>query len=235
MAVYDTVAVEYAKVFDDICLRRFEWPWLEKLIETLKPHSLLDLGCGNGYLAEALGSSVPGLYAVEPSVPMFEIARQRLCKGSAQSPAAALFNAPAENLPFASDFFDVAVSLLSFRYMEWDKALGEIHRVLKPEGTFILIDLFAARFNPFYMGAYLKTWAGLRLQYAENRDYRKKLRELSKNRDWQEMVREHPKRELGDAKQAIEGKFRITEEKLLSAGIHGRVTGLVCVKNRQRV
>jgi ubiquinone/menaquinone biosynthesis C-methylase UbiE len=226
MAAYDSVAVQYAEVFDDICLRCFEWPWLEKLIVNLKPRSLLDLGCGNGYLTEALGSFVPELHAVESSVPMFEIARQRL----GGETAITLSNAPAENLLFTANFFDVIVSLLSFRYMDWDRALGEIYRVLKPEGTFILIDLFAARFNPLYCGAYLKTWAGLRSQYAGNRDYRRKLKELSRNSDWQEMVRQNPKRELGAAKLAIEGKFRISDEKLLSAGLRGKVTGLVCVK-----
>ena len=228
MAVYDPVAVKYAEVFNDIHLRLFEWPWLEGLIGKLKPRSLLDLGCGNGYLAEALSPRVPELYAAEPSVPLFEIARQRL--GGGARPPVNLYNAAAEDLPFASGFFDVVVSLLSFRYMDWDKALGEIHRVLRPGGTFILIDLFAARFNPLCFGAYLITWAKLRRQYAANRDYRRKLQELSRNSDWQDMVREHPKRELGSAKQAIGKKFRISAEKLLSAGLRGKVTGLVCVK-----
>ena len=222
MAVYDSVAAEYANVFDDIHLRRFEWPWHEQMIASLKPGSLLDLGCGNGYLTEALAPLVPDLYAIEPSVPMFEIARKRI-----NTP---LYNSPAENLPFAGDFFDTVVSLLSFRYMDWDRAPGEIHRVLKPGGTFILIDLFAARFNPLYAGLYLKTFAGLRVQYAGNREYRRRLKDLSRNGDWQKMVRENPKRELRGAKQAIEGRFRITAEKLLSAGLRGKVTGLVCVK-----
>jgi hypothetical protein len=46
------------------------------------------------------------------------------------------------------------------------------------------------------------------------------------------MVKENPKRELYGAKQAIEKNFSITEEKLLSAGFNGKVTGLVCVKKQ---
>jgi ubiquinone/menaquinone biosynthesis C-methylase UbiE len=224
MAVYDSVAAEYSEVFYDIKLRLFEWPWLEKWIKSLKPRSLLDLGCGNGYMAEALASLVAEIHAVEPSVPLFETARRHLGE------KAVLHNTSAENLPINSDFFDVVVSLLSFRYMDWDRALEEIHRVLKPEGTFILIDLFAARFNLLYLGAYIKTWAKLRFQYAVNKDYHRKLKELSKNQNWRNMVRENPKRELEGAKKAIEKKFRISAEKLLSAGFRGKVAGLVCVK-----
>jgi ubiquinone/menaquinone biosynthesis C-methylase UbiE len=224
MAIYDSVAVEYSEVFNDIKLRLFEWPWLEILIKSLNPRSLLDLGCGNGYMAEALVSLVTEIHAVEPSVPLFEAARRRLGE------KAVLYNTSAENLPINSDFFDVVVSLLSFRYMDWDRALEEIHRVLKPEGTFILVDLFAARFNPLYLGAYIKTWTKLRFQYAANKDFHRKLKELSKNQNWRNMVRENPKRDLDSAKKAIEKKFRISAEKLLSAGFRGKVAGLVCVK-----
>ena len=133
MAAYDTVAPVYSGVFDDINLRCFEWPWLKNLINELRPHSLLDLGCGNGYLVKALGTMIPNLYAVEPSVPMFCAAQDLVGE------TAALYNASAENLPFADDFFDVIISLLSFRYMNWGKSLPEIRRVIKPEGTLIMV------------------------------------------------------------------------------------------------
>ena len=224
MAIYDSVAVEYARVFDDITLRHSEWPWLCTLIGEHKPHSLLDLGCGNGYLLEALLPLVPSLYGVEPCAPMIRMAQERLGQG------AALLQAGAENLPFADKFFDVIVSLLSFRYMNWDKAINEIHRVLKPEGTFILIDLFAAYFNPLNFGKYFKSALERCFQCLGNREYRRKLKNLSQNQDWQKMVQEHPRRELAEAKQAIEEKFCINREKLLSTGFRGKTVGLLCTK-----
>ena len=224
MAVYDGIALEYANVFDNIALRRFEWPWLRGLIAEHKPHSLLELGCGNGYLLEALSPSVPDLYAVEPCQDMVSIARERLGQ------TATLCQASAESLPFADGSFDMAVSLLSFRYMDWERAVGEIHRLLKTDGVFILVDLFAARFNPLLFGKYCATWAGVRLQYAGNREYRHKLKELSRNPQWRNMTQEHPKRELADARRVIEQTFTIRTEKLLSAGLRGKTVGLVCVK-----
>jgi hypothetical protein len=46
------------------------------------------------------------------------------------------------------------------------------------------------------------------------------------------MVREHPKRDLGDAKKSIttEGKFYIRDERLLSLGLKGKTVGLVWEK-----
>ncbi|GHU06162.1 hypothetical protein FACS1894147_12900 [Spirochaetia bacterium] len=224
MEAYDAVAELYSGVFDSIELRQFEWPWLLKLIGEFKPRSILDLGCGNGYLAKALFPLVPRLYAVEPCEPLFLSARERLGKD------AVLFQAPAENLPFNDREFDMVISLLSFRYMQWDKALGEIHRVLKPGGIFILIDLFASRFDPLYLPNYIETWTVTHLQHMKNRTYRKKLLLLSKNREWLKMTAEHPKRELSDAKACIREKFFIKKEKLLSAALGGKTVGLVCVK-----
>jgi ubiquinone/menaquinone biosynthesis C-methylase UbiE len=220
--IYENVAREYAGVFDDIRLRRYEWPWLLRSIEERRPQSLLDLGCGNGYLAKALTGIVPRLYAAEPCAALYSITCESLA-GKADVRRAA-----AEELPFDSGSFDIIVSLVSFRYMRWEKALDEVRRALKPGGVFIVIDLFAARFNPFQGIRYLHTWIATRMRHIKNRDYFKKLSALHKNADWQKMIREYPKRELSEAKAAIAKKFVICEEKLLSLGLRGKTVGLVC-------
>jgi ubiquinone/menaquinone biosynthesis C-methylase UbiE len=224
MSAYDAVALQYSGVFDDISLRCFEWPWLRAEILKLKPDSLLDLGCGNGYLLKALKPTVPNLYGVEPCAPMFDIAREQ-ASGNVQ-----VCQAPAENLPFEDNLFDTVVSLLSFRYMDWDRALSETARVLKPEGTLIIIDLFTAAFDPFKAGRYLGAWVKTHIEYAANREYYRKLKELSLNPDWQKMVGEFPKREFGDAKRAIEKWFDIAREKTVCQSLRGKVVGLVCEK-----
>jgi ubiquinone/menaquinone biosynthesis C-methylase UbiE len=224
MSAYDAVASQYSKVFDDISLRCFEWPWLRAQIHNIGPDSLLDLGCGNGYLLKALKPMVPRLYGIEPCAPMYSIAREQLGDDFQ------LFQAPAENLPFNDNSFDAIVSLLSFRYMDWDKALSEMDRVLKPEGTLIIIDLFAAAFNPLKTGNYLGAWVKTHIEYAANKNYHRKLKELSQSPDWQKMVEEFPKREFKDAKQLIKKHFYIAKEKNLCQAIRGKVVGLVCKK-----
>jgi ubiquinone/menaquinone biosynthesis C-methylase UbiE len=226
METYDAVAKDYAAVFDDIGLRVFEWPWIRKLTAEYRPRSLLDLGCGNGYLAKALGGLAPEIYALEPSPVMCSIAQKNL------GDAVVLRQGSAESMPFGDGSFDMVISLLSFRYMAWDRALDEIHRVLKDDGVFLLIDLFAASFNPRYIHKYIASWAAVHAQYVRTPGYYKKLRALTRNCAWRQMVRDHPKRDLFGAKAVITPRFHITGLRFLSMGLRGSTVGLVCGKRR---
>ena len=53
-----------------------------------------------------------------------------------------------EMLPFNDGLFDVVVSAGSLSYGDHDTVLNEIHRVLKPDGVFIVID--SLNNNPIY-------------------------------------------------------------------------------------
>ncbi|MDR1373623.1 MAG: class I SAM-dependent methyltransferase [Treponema sp.] len=222
MEVYDAVARDYAAVFDDIEKRIFEWPWIRKQVVRFRPRSVLDLGCGNGYLSRALEGMVPDLYALEPSPVMCSMARKNL------GGAVLLRQGAAESMPFGDHSFDMVISLLSFRYMVWDRALDEIRRVLKNDGVFILVDLFAGSFNPLYLHKYAVSWAAARIQYTGNREYYKKLRILTGSENWRAMVREHPKRNMAGAKKAVAEKFHIKGVKILSAALRGSTAGFIC-------
>ncbi|MDR1909883.1 MAG: class I SAM-dependent methyltransferase [Spirochaetaceae bacterium] len=224
MEPYDPVAEDYAAVFGDIGVRLFEWPWIRGLVREKKPRSLLDLGCGNGYLSKALEGTVPERYALEPSPVMCSIAEKNLGGG------VVLLRGAAESMPFGDGSFDMVISLLSFRYMAWDRALDEIYRVLKKDGVFILVDLFAGSFNPLYFPGYLAAWAAVRIHHMRNRGYYKKLRRLTRSAAWRRLVREHPRRSLSDARAMIKGKFYIERFRILGAGLRGSTAGLVCGK-----
>jgi SAM-dependent methyltransferase len=91
----------------------------------------LDVGCGpgalTGALAERLGA--PNVCAVDPSEPFAEACRQRL-------PGVQVEVASAEELPFADDAFDAALSQLVVNFMS-DAVAGarELARVTRPGGV----------------------------------------------------------------------------------------------------
>ena len=60
----------------------------------------------------------------------------------------------AEELPFDDGSFDLVLSTVSFHHwMDQDKGLREIERVLVPGGDFILADHFVTRgIRPFFIG-----------------------------------------------------------------------------------
>lgn len=94
---------------------------------------VLDLGCGTG---RSLGLLVRAdtVFGVDPSLSMLVRARRR-------SPAVPLVAARAEELPFADHAFDTVVSALVFCSVDRPRvALGEIRRVLAPDGSLRMME-----------------------------------------------------------------------------------------------
>lgn len=96
--------------------------------------SAIDLGCGSGvYLTElaALGYQTFGM---DLSLEMLTVAR---AKSSPHS--VGLASGDIETLPYKSGVFDVVFSIGVLGYLHSDeRALNEIHRILKPGGVLLL-------------------------------------------------------------------------------------------------
>jgi ubiquinone/menaquinone biosynthesis C-methylase UbiE len=112
-----------------------------RLADVRAGQSVLDLGCGTGTLLAALLAACPeAVYAgVDPDPRVLAAARRRLAGRDVE-----LVEGYAEDLPFASQRFDVVVSTLAFHHIpEAAKrtAVREVRRVLRPSGRFLLVDL----------------------------------------------------------------------------------------------
>jgi SAM-dependent methyltransferase len=105
---------------------------------------VLDVGTGPGDLALAAAKlAAPDGIAVGIDASPEMIDRARELAGRAQ-PAAEFQVASAESLPFVDDAFDVVVSRLVFHHLPGDlkmRALGEMTRVLRPNGRLLVADL----------------------------------------------------------------------------------------------
>jgi demethylmenaquinone methyltransferase/2-methoxy-6-polyprenyl-1,4-benzoquinol methylase len=108
---------------------------------------VLDLCCGTGDLAFALGRSGPAhVIGADFSHAMLVRAngkRKGLTRGEGSQSAAprAFFEADALRLPFADGSFDLVTSAFGFRNLaNYESGLREMRRVLKPGGTLAILE-----------------------------------------------------------------------------------------------
>ncbi|HVR80085.1 MAG TPA: class I SAM-dependent methyltransferase [Acidimicrobiia bacterium] len=108
-----------------------ERKWRARGIGMLEPGSVLDLGCGTG-ATDFEGRSVVGL---DPVIEMLRL-----------SPVRGRVVGVGEDLPFGAASFDGVFSGFVFRNLaSVEKTHAEIHRVLRPGGSVVVIDLTRPR------------------------------------------------------------------------------------------
>jgi ubiquinone/menaquinone biosynthesis C-methylase UbiE len=105
---------------------------------------VLDVGCGTGTLAIAAARRVGpsgAVDAIDPSADLLARARKKARRAGAE----VSFNlGAADALPFPDNSFDLVLSTLVWHHLEHEaikNAALEAHRVLKPRGRFMLVDI----------------------------------------------------------------------------------------------
>jgi len=99
---------------------------------------VLEIGGGTGRNLPYYGDGVASLTITEPERPMVKRLRRQM---EAHRPDATLLRAPAEDLPFSDDSFDVVVSTLVLCTVDdQPRALRELRRVLRPGGKLVFIE-----------------------------------------------------------------------------------------------
>jgi SAM-dependent methyltransferase len=95
---------------------------------------LLDAGCGPGVMTDVILARGFAYDGIDLSEPMIMEARRRF----REDPRARFRVADLHDLPFEDDSFDVVLSLGVLEYVsDLDQAMGEIARVLRPDGLYV--------------------------------------------------------------------------------------------------
>ncbi len=139
-------------------LKRFvnSWPWAALLerwflpplferIAGLAPARVLEIGCGRGDTTRMLLARFPAsaIMATDYDGAQVALAGRRVRDGRAE-----FRQADATALPFPDASFDLAVECNTFHHVaKWVGAMRETARVLKPGGTFAVMDEDAKLFG----------------------------------------------------------------------------------------
>ena len=217
---YNHVAELYDAAFQDIRVRRDEWKWLNThLPPASREIDVLDIGCGNGALLNALQDRIKSGAGVDESAGMIAQAKKR--NAGIEKLSFSVINGPV--LPFEDASFDVVISMMSFRYLDWDPLLLEVKRVTRAGGKFLILDMVtvpvAAREYPKFLSDKSRTLFGQKT----NKEFNANLAKLVHHPDWKKMLEYNPIRSEHEMKWYLESRFPGQKVEILNIGWNARL------------
>ena len=198
---YDGVAELYDQVFEDFRVRQDEWVWISKHFR--RDGEMLDIGCGNGALLLALAPLIKSGLGIDISSRMIDLATHR-----ARGEASLAFECyDGLHIPLESGSVDTVVSMLSWRYLDWDPVVAEILRVLRPGGQLLIVDMVVAPFQPKLVPRML--WDKLRhfVGGLKAPAFRKMLKRMVQDPAWTTMLRHNPMRAEHEMRNYLPSRF----------------------------
>ena len=130
--------------------------WRKKVLQIVKasnPKTILDIATGTGDLAILMAETkAEKIIGLDISVGMLEVGKQKIV-AKKLSQKIEMMVGDSEKMPFEDNTFDaitVAFGIRNFENLE--KGLAEILRVLKPNGTFVILETSNPTKSPFKQG-----------------------------------------------------------------------------------
>jgi ubiquinone/menaquinone biosynthesis C-methylase UbiE len=126
------------------------------------------------------------------------------------------------SLPFAAASFDLVISLMSFRYLDWDPLLREVKRVTKPGGKFLIVDMVTDPVRRSEYPQLLKDKLRTMFRQQSNSQFNANLRRLVTHPDWKRMLEYNPIRSEHEMKWYLESRYPGRKLEILNLGWNAR-------------
>jgi ubiquinone/menaquinone biosynthesis C-methylase UbiE len=126
-------------------------------------------------------------------------------------------------LPFEDASFDVVISLMSFRYLDWDPLLAEIKRVTRPGGKFLIVDMVTVPVKTSEYPRLLKDKLRARSAQKKNAEYDRNLQRLVSHPEWKKMLEYNPIRSEHEMKWYLESRFPGRKMEILNMAWNSRI------------
>ena len=135
--------------------------WRNRVVAILKkknPNKILDIATGTADLAiNLVKTGAEQIIGLDISRGMLEIGEKKVADKGLDSTIEMILG-DSENLPFEDDAFDAVTVAFGVRNFEnLEKGLAEIYRVLKPSGTFLVLETSVPTKSPFKQGYWFYT------------------------------------------------------------------------------
>ncbi|WP_331233159.1 class I SAM-dependent methyltransferase [Natronorarus salvus] len=133
---FHTFPVERADALEDVS--RYRFLSREELVSALSPdgsETLCDLGSGTGFYTDDLAPFVETVYAIDLQEEMHALYEE---KGLPEN--VGTITADVADLPLSDGECDLAVTVMTYHEFASPASLSEVHRVLAPDGTFVIVD-----------------------------------------------------------------------------------------------
>lgn len=153
--MFDTISKEYDGL-NRVISFGIDIKWRKKVVEIVKkqqPKTILDIATGTGDLAINLAeTSAEKIVGLDISPGMLEVGKEKV-KAKQLDNRVEMIIGDSENMPFEDNTFDaitVAFGVRNFETLE--NGLKDILRVLKPGGTFVILETSVPTKFPFKQG-----------------------------------------------------------------------------------
>ena len=154
--MFDTISSEYDGL-NRVISFGIDIKWRKKVVDLVtsaQPETVLDVATGTGDLAISLSATnATKIVGIDISPGMLEVGKKKVNEQDLTKKIDMLIG-DSENLPFDNNSFDAITVAFGIRnFMNLEKGLSEILRVLRPGGIFVILETSVPT-TPFFKQGY---------------------------------------------------------------------------------